>query len=187
MARKPPSKQMGLFEPPPLAVDKTPMAQQVAAIVAKASPPAVPSLPASPCSTATVAANQQYKPPRSGRVYEAAKSQRLARKLDPLPSHVAAHGVVTSGTVQRHEDRILGLLKMVGARPATTHELAKLSWAHETEPLRYDQIGKRLPDMERDGLVDLCAERKCIETRQLMQTWRLKGNGQGDAEGSAQS
>ena len=91
----------------------------------------------------------------------------LARNADPLSSHVAAEEVAASGRRDSQKREILEWLRShAGDGPVTSMELARSAGLD-----RY-VVARRLPDLERDGLVRRCAMRECGVSGRPAITWR---------------
>ena len=86
-----------------------------------------------------------------------------ARIADPLTSHIAAESVEASGRAGTQRDRILAYVK---AHPnQTAGEIAQGMNTDQYTPSR------RLPELERAGLVRVSGRRACRVKGSLMQTW----------------
>lgn len=89
----------------------------------------------------------------------------LARRTDPASSHAAAHEVDASGQRDSQKARILTYLRSWPV-PSTSTEITSLGSID-----RY-VVSRRLPDLERDGLVQRGAIRECSVTGRRCVTWR---------------
>ncbi len=90
-------------------------------------------------------------------------SRRLARRGDPISSHLAAEALVASGHHALQQEVVLAL---VLARPgATAAELA------EGSPFDSVQVTRRLNDLRRHGRVEKRPLRTCRLKGRLMLTW----------------
>ena len=93
-------------------------------------------------------------------------SARIARRADPLSSKLAAEEITESGLRDAQKSQVLYHLRAC-AEPVTSMELA-----HKGQLDRY-VVARRLPDLEKDGLVIKVAMRSCgVSGRQAI-TWRI--------------
>ena len=91
------------------------------------------------------------------------EAKRLSRKTDPASSAEAAEKLVASGAHASQKQRTLAALaKHPGS---TSAELGTIMGVSRHVPAR------RLPDLERDGLVRRGKMRKCIEHGTTAVTW----------------
>ena len=90
----------------------------------------------------------------------------LAASADPLSSHLAAAEVTNSGRRASQKREITVWLRGQN-RPFTSMEIA-----HAAGLDRY-MCARRLPDLERDGLVERCALRECEVSHRPAITWRM--------------
>jgi hypothetical protein len=102
------------------------------------------------------------EPPTAKRL---ANRAPLARSSDPLSSHLAAAEVTRSGRRGAQKRALLSWLR--GRTTAMTS--AEIAVAAEMD--RY-AVARRLPDLERDGLVVRCGMRECGATGRPSVTWR---------------
>lgn len=93
--------------------------------------------------------------------------QPLAAAGDPASSHLAAHELTSSGRRDSQKREILEWLRRQ-PRPLTSAEIA-----HAASIDRY-VCARRLPDLQRDGLVERCAMRECVATGRQAITWRAR-------------
>lgn len=91
----------------------------------------------------------------------------LARSSDALSSHIAAREVTLRGRRDSQKREILAALGS-HSDTVTSMELARAAGMD-----RYI-VARRLPDLDRDGLVKRCPMRDCAETRRPAITWRAK-------------
>ena len=94
----------------------------------------------------------------------------LARNSDPVSSHEAADDIVSSGKLAQQKAVVLNALQMYQRThgPATSAELAK-----HYEMDRY-MVAKRLPDLEKQELVQKCAEmKKCPVGGKRATAWEV--------------
>lgn len=87
----------------------------------------------------------------------------LARRMDPVPSFVAAERHQRSGGWVRQKSAVLAALRQHPG--ATSAELAATIGGDRYIPSR------RLPDLEREGLVKRGSDRLCKVTGQACITW----------------
>ncbi len=78
----------------------------------------------------------------------------LAAKNDPISSQLAAVQITSSGQLTSQKAEILCWLR-AQSQPLTSMEIA-----HAAGLDRY-MVARRLPDPEREGLVERCAIREC--------------------------
>lgn len=90
--------------------------------------------------------------------------QALARNADPHTSHLAAREVERSGLGRRQRDMVLAALRRFGRR--TSLELAQCA-----DLDRY-VIARRLPELERAGLVARGPAVQCPASGRQAITWR---------------
>lgn len=88
----------------------------------------------------------------------------LSRRTDPLTSYIAAEQLGRSGRWAGQKSIVLAALKCHPG--ATSAELARAIGGDRYVPSR------RLPDLERDGLVTRGPARLCRVTHQRCITWR---------------
>jgi predicted ArsR family transcriptional regulator len=93
-------------------------------------------------------------------------SRPLARRTDPESSHIAARRMVESGAQGDQQQITLVLVRKYPNR--TSDELAALGSLD-----RY-QLARRLPELERSGLVERGAMRKSDTTGRPACTWHEK-------------
>jgi len=94
----------------------------------------------------------------------------LARNTDHVSSHEAADDIQSSGKLAQQKAVVLNALRMFqeSRGPATSAELAK-----HYEMDRY-MVAKRLPDLEKQGLVQKCAEmKKCPVGGKRATAWEV--------------
>ena len=97
----------------------------------------------------------------------------LARRTDPKSSHRAAERQVSKGKVNTGVEIILAILKRA-QRPLTYRELWAAGSDEDREKLREPStIAKRLPTMERRGLVRAGPERLCSVGQMKAREWEL--------------
>jgi len=93
--------------------------------------------------------------------------QPLAAGSDPVSSHLAGATITESGSRNNQKAALLAWLR--GARePLTSAEIAAAGG--------FDRhgVGRRLPDLEQDGLVERCGKRTCRQTRAVdCITWQI--------------
>ena len=89
---------------------------------------------------------------------------KLARKADPETSKEAARGSVLNGDVERA--RWAAMQLVVAHGPATGSELADFDDHHDSR-----HVGRRLSELERDGLIIRGDPRKCHVTGRNAATW----------------
>lgn len=90
--------------------------------------------------------------------------QRLARRTDPLTSHQAAQHAQKFAPKQHA--RIQEALEMIG-HPAGAHEIAEIAGLTQV------QVCKRLPEMQRAGLVEPTGETRPTGWGGSERLWRL--------------
>jgi len=88
----------------------------------------------------------------------------LAARSDPATSHIAAREITMSGALDSQKRAVLDLLR-IQLRPVTSAELAAAGGLD-----RY-MVARRLPDLNRDGLVSRGSARRCDSTGRLAITW----------------
>lgn len=91
------------------------------------------------------------------------KFKKAARTNDPLSSKLAGTQVTAAGTRQRQCEAVLEAVKMYPFY--TSRELAIILDCDRYTPSR------RLPDLEKEGLVCRCHMRKCLVGGKLSLTW----------------
>lgn len=91
----------------------------------------------------------------------------LAASSDPISSHIAAAEVTSSGRRASQKAAIVTWLR-IQERPLTSMEIA-----HAAGLDRY-MCARRLPDLERDGLVERGPMRICAESGRPAITWRAR-------------
>jgi response regulator of citrate/malate metabolism len=91
----------------------------------------------------------------------------LAASADPISSHLAAAEVTASGRRDSQKREILEALRAESA-PVTSMELARAAGID-----RYT-VARRLPDLERDRLVERGQLRDCRVSGRPCVTWRIK-------------
>ena len=95
----------------------------------------------------------------------------LARRGDPVTSHLAADQLVESGKWRNQKYRVLAWMsehRLIDNRSSlTANELARESG------LPHPLCHKRLPDLRKEGLVCMAVRRDCRVTGLLAYTWRL--------------
>ncbi len=91
----------------------------------------------------------------------------LAATADPLSSHLAAAEVTSSGRRASQKREIVTWLRGQ-SRPLTSMEIA-----HAAGLDRY-MVARRLPDLERDGLVERCPMRDCAVSGRPAITWSIR-------------
>lgn len=92
-----------------------------------------------------------------------------ARNTDPRTSHLAAADVIASGQQRRQHAAVLAAVQVNAG--CTSAELARV---HGLD--RY-AVARRLPELERMGLVQRCPARICTESGRPAMTWREVTNG----------
>ena len=91
----------------------------------------------------------------------------LAANNDPLSSHLAAAELTSSGRRASQKAEIVTWLRTQES-PLTSMEIA-----HAAGLDRY-MVARRLPDLERDGLVERGAMRICRESGRPAITWGIR-------------
>ena len=86
----------------------------------------------------------------------------LARRADPATSHATA--AMAGGVRADHEKRILAALRLGPASKDGIAERANLS-GHV--------VGKRLRQMEREGLIEVTGAERLSDSNRLEREWRL--------------
>ncbi len=89
----------------------------------------------------------------------------LAAKSDPITSHAAASEITSNG-VREDQKRALSTWMRSNPAPATSAEMAAASG------LDRHGVARRLPDLERDRLVERARIRECRIGRRPAITWR---------------
>lgn len=91
------------------------------------------------------------------------EASRLHRRADPRSSKKAAQRIVASGEHQTQKSRVLAAL---AEHPGSTS-------AELAEHMRTDRyvVARRLPDLERDGVVERGPLRECKANRTEAVTW----------------
>jgi len=92
---------------------------------------------------------------------------RLAAAADPISSHLAAAELTSSGRRASQKRDIVNWLRGQ-SRPLTSMEIGNAAGLD-----RY-MVARRLPDLEKDGLVERCAMRECAISRRPAITWRTR-------------
>lgn len=92
-----------------------------------------------------------------------------ARNTDPHTSHLAAAEMIASGAQGRQQLAVLAAVRVNGY--CTSAELARV---HGLD--RY-AVARRLPELERMGLVQRAPARICKESGRPAMTWREVTNG----------
>jgi hypothetical protein len=92
--------------------------------------------------------------------------KRLARNTDPETSHEAARAASRDGSISKAREVALTLVRVHG--PATASELADID-----QHLDSRHVGRRLPELERIGLVTRGPTRKCLVTGRNAATWSV--------------
>lgn len=89
---------------------------------------------------------------------------QLARKTDPITSHEAADELVSSGQHTSQKSIVYKALRLY----------PNLTSAELANAVRLDRylVARRLPDLKRDGHVEVIRHRKCMMTGKLAQVWR---------------
>jgi predicted transcriptional regulator len=106
-------------------------------------------------------------PPPAGSLWAAP----LARRTDPATSKAAAAAIVPKlGELQR---AVLEAVRLYPGR--TRNELARI---HDWHP---SEVSKRLPELERQGLVTRGPERVCTATGRACATWTATERARGEA------
>src|ERR1700734_2798043 len=88
----------------------------------------------------------------------------LARSSDPVTSHLAAAEFIRSGRRANQKRELLAWMRQQG-RPLTSAEIARDSGMDR------HGVARRLPDLERDGLVRRCPIRQCVAMGTPAITW----------------
>ena len=91
----------------------------------------------------------------------------IARRDDPLPSHVAAREHTGSGARSRHADIALASVRRHPGSTAT--EL----FAADVMPFDLHELRRRLGDLKNAGAIEVVEERKCRLRGRLMNSWRV--------------
>jgi len=94
----------------------------------------------------------------------AVEPRRIARRTDPITSHDAAQHAKQFAPKQHA--RIQVALEMIG-RPAGAHEIAEVAGMTQV------QVCKRLPEMQRAGLVEPTGETRPTGWGGSERLWRL--------------
>lgn len=93
--------------------------------------------------------------------------QTLFRNTDPETSRLAAEDLTRRGKRGHQKQQILSYLKTcVGYE--TSAEIAR--WGQMDRHM----VARRLPDLERDGLVERCGLGECRVTGHQAVTWRVR-------------
>ena len=103
-------------------------------------------------------------------------NQSLARASDPETSRLAADELTRSGARSSQKGKVLWCLSHMHG-PRTSAEVA-LIWLLD----RY-MVARRLPDLERDGLVVKHDARECAVSGRQAVTWGLPRPEQGQGQG----
>lgn len=93
--------------------------------------------------------------------------RKLAARADPESSHKAAAELVESGRLGSQCKTVLEALKKE-VEPATACEIAKNSGLDRI------MVSRRLPDLEKVGLVKRCGQRECKASqprKSVQETW----------------
>jgi hypothetical protein len=93
-----------------------------------------------------------------------------ARRTDPITSHLAAAEAERNGTIG-HQQEIVA--ELVRKHPGNTS--AELAWSEDAKGLDRYAIARRLPELERLGLVRKGEPRICSESGRLAMTWESTG------------
>jgi len=91
----------------------------------------------------------------------------IAATADPISSHLAAAELTSSGRRASQKAEIVVWLRGQ-IRPLTSMEIA-----HAAGLDRY-MVARRLPDLERDGMVERCAMRECSASNRPAITWSTR-------------
>ncbi|HXA25596.1 MAG TPA: hypothetical protein VNW90_25235 [Acetobacteraceae bacterium] len=94
----------------------------------------------------------------------------LARKGDPVTSHIAAEKLVESGKWRGQKGVVLTWMRE--HKIDKDHSLTASEMARESN-IRHPVCHKRLPDLEAAGWVRKCVKRICKVTGELCWTWCL--------------
>ena len=89
----------------------------------------------------------------------------LAAATDPVSSHLAAAEITSSGRRASQKAAIVSWLR------GQSHPLTSMEIAHAAGLDRH-LVARRLPDLERDGMVERCALRECRASNRPAITWR---------------
>jgi MarR family len=114
-----------------------------------------------------------YNLPASGgagqqKLFEPARPLPIAANSDPISSHLAAVEVTESGLRVRQKAALLEVVRGQ-AGPLTSAELARAG------AMDRHVVARRLPDLERDGLVERRPMRECTVTGRQAITWIALG------------
>jgi hypothetical protein len=93
-------------------------------------------------------------------------AQPKARRTDPITSHLAAEHAEQTGTISRQQTIVA---ELVCRHPGNTS--AELAWSEDAKGLDRYAIARRLPELERLGLVRKGEPRICSESGRLAVTW----------------
>lgn len=97
-----------------------------------------------------------------------AYANRMARRTDPAPSHAAARHMIDSGKLTDQQQKAFDLVKRFPG--CTSDELAE-----KGDIDRY-QLARRLPELERDGLVWKGDERVSTVGGRMGCTWHPRAS-----------
>tara|TARA_B100000676_G_C17646463_1_gene614284 strand:+ start:73 stop:429 length:357 start_codon:yes stop_codon:yes gene_type:complete len=90
------------------------------------------------------------------------ETKKRHRSTDPATSKAAAEDVTRSGTAARQAEQVLNLVRQ--CPKSTSKELAFIAARHaDTRHLDYHAIARRLPELEKTGLVKKGPARKCTQ------------------------
>ncbi len=89
----------------------------------------------------------------------------LAASSDPISSHIAAAEITSSGRRASQKAEIVAWLR-TQERPLTSMEIAQAAI------LDRHLVARRLPDLERDGLVERGPMRSCTASGRPAITWK---------------
>lgn len=95
----------------------------------------------------------------------------LAATADPATSHAAGKELTATGRRDLQKHAVLHVLQdrlAVGFQPVTSAEIA--AWYGFD---RY-MVARRLPDLERDGLIERTGFAMCTVSRRMATAWRAK-------------
>jgi hypothetical protein len=91
-----------------------------------------------------------------------------ARRTDPVTSHEAAEFAEASGTIGHQQEIVEALVRK---HPGNTS--AELAWSEDAKGLDRYAIARRLPELERLGLVRKGEARICSESGRRAVTWEV--------------
>jgi hypothetical protein len=89
-----------------------------------------------------------------------------ARRTDPVTSHLAAAEAERNGTIGHQQEIVAALV-----RKHFGNTSAELAWSDDAKGLDRYAIARRLPELERLGLVRKGEPRICSESGRLAVTW----------------